>query len=390
MSRMKRRVEYALKHSTFIQVAYRWIMSIMFRCVGLFVRTDNDLVLFVSFGGRAYNDSPRKIYEHLLCDPRYENLKYVWAFQRPEQFDIPRGEKVRIDTLRYFLIALRAKYWVTSVNIERGLRFKKRNTIYLNTWHGTPIKKVGNAVTKRKDFDFSNVNILCYGSQYEKEIFLRDFGAREGTLLYSGMPRNDELYDVSEQQIKKYRKKFMIPDGKKVILYAPTWRDSRDGGLTYSLEPPINIRIWQEQLQDEYVILFRTHVFTNKLIRLRHSDFLRDVSSYPEINDLLFIADVLISDYSATIFDYAVLSRPIVCFGYDYDEYKRERGVYFDLDEEIPGGVLRTEEAVIHRIKTMNYEAECLRTAEFRDRYVEAGGCATEMCIDALFRKGIR
>lgn len=387
MTMVKRRIEYVLKHNKFFQMSYKLVMSQLLRFLGLFIKTDENLVLFVSFSGKAYNDSPKKIYEYIVNESIYRNLKHVWAFEEPNKFDIVGSGKVNIDTFEYFVTALRAKYWVTSVNIERGLHFKKNKTVYLNTWHGTPIKKVGNAVSGRNDFNCSNVDIFCYGSQHEKGIFLRDFKALEKNLLYSGMPRNDELYCVLEQQIEAYRKKVKIPSGKKVILYAPTWRDSKDNGMSYSLKSSLNIRKWQEQLQHEYVLLFRTHLFTNELLGVEFNDFVRDVSSYPDINHLLIIADVLISDYSATIFDYSVLGKPIICFGYDYEEYKMDRGFYFDIESELPGGVLKTEEEVLEKIIRMNYQEECKKATQLRDKYVEVGGNATEMCVKELMKR---
>jgi CDP-glycerol glycerophosphotransferase len=361
-------------------------MSRVLRFIGLFVKTDNNLILFVSFAGKSYNDSPKKIYEYMYKYSRYKDFKYVWAFEEPEELDISGCSKIKIDSIKYFIIALKAKYWVTNVNVERGLHFKKKNTVYLNTWHGIPIKKIGNAVSGRKDFDFSKVNFFCYSSQYEKKIFLRDLNVSEKSLLYSGMPRNDELWNISKRQINEYRKKIGIPVDKKVILYAPTWRDSEDGGLSYSLNPPININKWQEKLEFEYIMLFRAHVFVNELNFIDFNDFIFDLSSYPEINHLLFISDILISDYSSIIFDYSVLCRPIICFGYDYDEYIIKRGFYIDIKSELPSGVLETENQVIEKIMTLDYQEECKKTKQFRDKYVEVGGDATETCVNLLIR----
>lgn len=261
---------------------------------------------------------------------------------------------------------------------------RKKQTVYLNTWHGTPLKLIGNAVSGRKDFDFSNVDIFCYAGEYEREIYKKNLNVLENNFLLSGLPRNDELYHVSNEEITDYKRLLNIPKNKKVILYTPTWRDSTDKGKSYSIEPPIDMAYWQKELQDEYVLLLRTHAYTNKLLGIEFNEFVRDFSEYPEINHLLSVADILISDYSATIFDYSILERPIICFGYDYDEYTTDRGFYVDLEKELPSGVIESQNLVIEKIKTLDYQAECQRTLRFKKKYLEAGGNATEKCIKVL------
>lgn len=383
MRRLRNKIDFILKHNLIIQRIYKVFMSLIFKVLGFFVKTDENLILFNAHG-RKYNDSPKAIFEYMLKDERFQNYKMIWALDDPDKYSIPGAEKVEMDTLKYFLTALKAKYWVSCVNIERGLHFKKKETIYLNTWHGTPLKLIGNAVSSRNDFDFSDINLFCYSGDYEKEIFLRDFNVSENSLLLSGMPRNDELYNVTSEKVKKLKMKLNIALDKKVILYAPTWRDSVDGGKHYSFEPPLDAEFWQKELKDDYIILFRTHAYTNKVSNIDFNGFLYDVSSYPDINDLLIMADILISDYSATIFDYSILERPIICFGYDYEQYNEERGLYLDLINELPSGVIRTQNEVIAHIKTMNYELESNKTADFKRKYINVGGNAVEKCIQKL------
>ena len=384
MSHFKKHLEFILKHNLIIQKLYKVIVGNIFRAIGHFLKTENNLVLINSFGGRRYNDSPKAIFEYLKSNPKYEYLDIVWAFEEPEKFNIP-CRKVKIDSWNYFKTALKAKYWITCVNIERGLHFKKKGTRYLNTWHGTPLKLVGNAVSGRRDFDCSNVDIFCYAGRYEYNINVRDFGVRPESLLCSGLPRNDELYHISSERITILRTVLNIPSDKKVILYAPTWRDSKNGGKTYAIKPPIDIDWWQKQLGNEYVILFRMHAFTTQLMGLEFNDFVRDMSTYPDINDLMIVADMLISDYSATIFDYSILERPIICFAYDYETYAKERGLYINLEEELPSGICLTEQEVITKVRTLDYTEECRKTKLFKNKYLEVGGKAIQLCVEKLF-----
>ncbi len=381
---MIKRIEFILKNNLIIQYFYKRVFSFIFRFIGLFIKTDPNLILFNSFGGKKYNDSPKVIFEQLLNHPKSKKLKLVWALENPDNFDIPNAIKIEINSFKYFIIALKAKYWVSSVNIERGLKFKKDNTIYLNTWHGAGTKKIGNAVSKRKDYDFSNVNYLLVQSNFEKNIFINDFGAYEENFLLSGFPRSDELFKTEKKQIDIYKRKLKIPKDKKIILYAPTWRESKNKGTSYDLNIPLDIKKWQEKLTDEYVILFRTHTFTTNILNLKFNDLIIDVSDYPNVNHLLLISDILITDYSTIVFDYSILEKPFLCFGYDYKEYKNERGLYIDLEKEYPNGVQKTEDEILELILNMNYEKECEKTREFKSKYIEAGGNATELAIKSL------
>lgn len=381
---MKSKIEYILKHNIFIQQTYKLVMSQVFRFIGLFVKTDPNLILFNSFGGRKYNDSPKIIFEYMVQHQDYQHLKYVWAFEKPYEFDIPIAEKIKIDSWKYFITSLKAKYWVSSVNIERGLKFKKKHTIYLNSWHGAGTKKIGNAVDGRKDFDYSNVNVMLVQSQYEKGIFKQDFQVIEKNFLLAGFPRGDELFHTSEKQVAEYKKALGIPEQKKVILYAPTWRESKNKGVSYDLKPPIKIEKWQELLQDDYVVLFRTHAFTTKVMNLEFNDFIRDTSSYDNLNHLLLISDILITDYSTIVFDFSILEKPFLCFGYDYAEYKSERGFYIDLEEEYPLGVQNNEDEILDLVVNTNYEEQCKKVKQFKTKYIEAGGNATELSVKAM------
>ena len=387
MHGFRARLDYVLKHNYAVNRLFTWSVSTLMKIWGSFIPVDEKLVVF-SAHSRKYNDSPRTLYENMIKDPKYKDYRFVWALEDPDHVQIPGpASKVKSDTLEYFKTTLKAKYWITCVNIERSLHYKKKSCRYLNTWHGTPYKYIGNDVGNRKDFDFSSVDFWCYASQYEKEIFMRAFNVREDALIPTGMPRNDDLYNVTNEEIICIKKRMGLPLDKKIILYAPTWRDSTDHGATYAIKPPINTKYWEEQLKDEYIVLFRTHGYTNKLLGVEFNDVIRDYSAYPSINDLLKVSDILISDYSATMTDYSILERPVLCFAYDYEQYKSERGLYIDFDKGMPSGVLKTEDEVLDHIKNLDYEKECRKTKEMiKDRISYYGGHATEKCLELLFK----
>lgn len=380
---MRERLIYILKHYRFIQKMYTVIMGAFFRVLGRIIPTDENLVLISSFMGKGFSDSPKVLFEYLRSHPEYKKYRCIWAFEQPTHF--PGIEAVKIDTPAYFKTALQAKYWITNTNIERGLKFKKKDQVYLNTWHGIALKYIGNDCPGRKDYHFDTVNFLTVSGDYDEHVFKRAFNAREESFLRCGMPRNEELWYAGDNEKKRMREKLGIPEDKKVILYAPTWRESTDGGKSYAIKPPIHFDEWQKELGNEYVVLFRAHHQTTKVLGVEYNDFVRNASEYPAVNDLMIAADILITDYSAIAFDYSILCRPIFCYAYDYDSYLAERGTYFAVDEKYPNKSCRTESELLQRIKNVDYAAECANTKRFRDEFVQYGVGATEICIKKMF-----
>lgn len=388
MHGFRARLDYILKHNYAVNRIFNWTASLFLKVWGWFIPVDKNMIVF-SGHTRKYNDSPKVLYEYMLAHPeKYRHYKCVWALEDPANVDVPGDPiKVKSDTPEYFKYALKAKYWVTCVNIERSLHFKKRNCRYLNTWHGTPFKHIGNDAGGRNDYDFSSVDFFCYASDFEKEIYIRAFKVREEAMIPTGLPRNDILYKTTPQEVEEIKKLLNLPFDKKIILYAPTWRDSTDNGKTCAIKPPVDAKKWEDTLKDDYIVLFRMHAYTNKLLGLEFNDTLRDYSVYPNVNDLFKVADILISDYSASMADYSILERPIICFTYDYEEYRDERGLYVDYGKDMPSGILKTEDEVLDHIKKMDYKAECEKTrVMIKEKMIHLGGNATEKCLEELFR----
>ena len=389
MHGFRARLDYVLKHNYAVNRLFNWSVSSFMRLWGRFISTDEKMVIF-SGHTRKYNDSPKTLYEYMLAHPeKYGKYKCVWALEDPDSVEIPgNAKKIKADTLEYFKYTLKAKYWITCVNIERSLHYKKRDCRYLNTWHGTPFKHIGNDAGVRKDYNFGSMDFFCYASDYEKEIYKRAFNVREDALIPTGLPRNDELYKVTQEEVEELKKRLGLPHDKKIILYAPTWRESTDNGKTCAIKPPVDAKKWEQILKDDYVVLFRMHAYTNKLLGLEFNDTLRDYSTYPNVNDLFKVADILISDYSASMADFSILERPVLCFTYDYEEYRKERGLYMDYETEMPSGLLKTEDEVLEFIKDMDYEKECEKTRRMlKAKLLQYGGNATETCLSVLFDK---
>ncbi len=382
---MLQRVEYLVKHNPAIQKAYVAVFSVMFRFIGLFIKKDPHQVFFQSLIGRNYGDSPKIIFDAMRADPAFKDFKFVWAFDDPDKFDVPeKTEKVSLSSLKYFIKAIQSRVWVCNVNIERGLLFKPRKTVFLNTGHGGQFKLDGNAQKNRNDYNYSDVDMFCCFSEFDRKICIRDYRLKPESTVICGVPRDDELYEVTPEKMAAAKKKLGIPEGKKVILYAPTWRDSADGGNSYSITPPMDIDLWRKKLGDEYVLLFRAHHLTTQLMGITFNDFVLDGSQEQNVNNTLIASDILITDYSSIAFDYAILERPIILFAYDYEEYKRERGLNEALEVMFPDSVFQTQEELIDHILSINTMIEVEKTKKIKSKYVQAKGGATRICMDFL------
>lgn len=392
---MKSRIKAFVKRSKLIYTLYFYIGSFFLRFIGLFVKTDPNLVLFISYGGQKYDDSPRVVYEYLKKNPISPAHRYVWAFTEPEQF--PQvSDKVRVDTVSYYLTALRAGIWITNSSASRGLNFRKKQTKNYMFAHGMAgIKKIGADIQSadkafKIGFQESFDAIFVEGKK-EIPLLVQAWEKKPEVFRTTGLPRNDDLATVSNEEILSIKEKLGIPAGKKVILYAPTFREfSRTSDGRNALGIPMDFERWERELGDKYVMLVTAHYEVAKLLdELPKNSFVINAFKYPVLNDLIKVSDILISDYSSIVFDYAIMERPIFCYGYDYDSYALERGVYTDLDKLFFNGVLRTGEALLDAIVTMDYDAQCAYTREhIKNEYIASYGDAAEKAVEVIFGKG--
>lgn len=400
---MLSRIKHIVKTNSFIYLLYFFLGSTFLKLLGLFIRTDEKLILYVVYGGQRYDDSPKCVYEYIQQESktveRYKQYKHIWAFVDPKQMEneiVPSHEMVRIDSLAFFIWALKAKYWITNSSVSRGLDFKKKDTINVLFEHGTAgIKKLGRDLPKgnrsfgsgfEEKFDF----IIVQGKQ-EEPILRRAWNLKDDCIFNIGLPRNDELAALSFKRITAVKEKLLIPKDKKVILYAPTYREYKvDSSLRALLNLPLNIDKMYKELGDKYILLLTGHYEISCYSGVPDNHpFVVNAIGYPHINDLLIVSDVLITDYSSVVFDYAILGRPIIAYTFDYDEYEAQRGIYDGYESIFSNGIQTDEEEVIGLIKSLDdyrYSIECDYTKKrIRDVYISNYGAATKKSVELIF-----
>ena len=274
--------------------------------------------------------------------------------------------------------------------------FKKKTTQNIMFTHGmVGTKRIGSDVLDHSQVFVSEAtekfDAVFVEGREEPPILARVWNLEESVFLPLGLPRNDDLVSVELEEIARLRREIGIPDGKKVILYAPTFRDYIKDSNNSCVQPiPMDFEKWERVLGEEYVLVIRAHYTVAKLLGdLPENGFVMDRSAWPKLNDLLKISDVLVSDYSSIVFDYAILDRPVFCYGYDLEDYLECRGTYLDLEELFSHGVIRTEDALIETIQNMDYQKECRFTREqIKDKYLASYGDAAEKAVEVIFGCG--
>lgn len=382
----KRKLLYLVKNTKIVYSLYFYIGSGILKFLKLFVKPNKKNILFVSFGGRSYSDSPKAIYENMVEDARFSECNLYWGLNGIQDIKSSRGKILKIDTLRYFITALRCGCWITNSSVTRGLDFKPRRTFYLNTWHGTAIKKIEKDTNKGSVMFESKakegVDKMLVQSEYDLETMKGAFGFSRNQFEIYGYPRNDALLSYSQEDIAQIRFKLGIPERKRVILYTPTFREYELEGKECFFKMPLDFEQWRKELGNDYVLLFRAHYEISKIVGLESDGSIIDVSTYPELNDLMIISDMLVSDYSSIFFDYSILHRPMLCFAYDYETYEKKRGVYFDIRCELTNS--NNTKELINTIKNINLENEKEKAVIFQKKYVTEYGSATQKCLNLL------
>lgn len=373
-----------IKFNPVVNSLFTTVASVSVGLLGIGNPVREDLILFTSDIGKSYTGSPRALYEYMRDKGLLNGMDIVWAFTKPEDYQMPGCRVIRHDSIEYFRTALSAKYWVTDVNIERGLRFKRKQTKYLNTWHGSSFKTLGRDIHGRIYYDCSSIDYMCVCSDYDEEIFSRAFGLTKDRFVHTGLPRMDQLHAHATDDSTLWKEKVGLPTDKRVILYAPTWRDTSDGGSSYTISPPIDIAKWRRRLGKDSVLVFRMHPLTQKALGVYEDEFLIDHSRYQPLNDLLLASDCLVTDYSSIAFDYAILKRPCLCFGYDAEEYDRVRGLYGIVGEAFPRGNCATEDEVLDALDDIAEWGEKEYSAPLYTEFNRYGGEACKICAELL------
>ena len=383
-----------------IRILYRWTYKL--------VKVDPKLVIFIAFHGRGYSDNPRAIYEAMRQDPRFEGYRFIWFIKKhkQKQITIPGAEVKEYFSFSYFYYMSKAEYWIINCKMPDYIA-KKEEQVYLQTWHGTPLKRLAHDIeaaedmtfyrsavsfaqmTQSYDIDVARYNYMISPNRFCTEVFQSAFRIQRERLIETGYPRNDFICNTTKEEIVRLKEKYQLPKDKKVVLYAPTWRDNSYVASGYTFELKADFHKWKEILGEEYIVVFKPHYL---IINTYEKDsslqgFLYSIPAEADIRELYVISDMLITDYSSVFFDYAILKRPIYFYMYDIEEYANDlRGFYLDIHKDLPGDIYTNEDELLAAVKQDAYDETAYQA--FYERFCSCeDGKAAKRVIDIVFHK---
>ena len=373
-------------------------------------KVDDKTIFFEVYDGRNYTCSPKAIYEKMLTMKKFKDFKFIWAFNDPSKHDVMKDKRlviVKTNTKDYYKYISSSKYWIVNSIMDECIT-KKKGQVYVQCWHGTPLKRlrydieVNGAVLntieeirKRNDRDAVKFDYFISPSKYCTEKFTSAFNlialGKKNIIIEEGYPRNDSLFNRNKKDIDKIKDKLGIPKDKKVICYLPTFRDNQHtSGVGYTYNLAIDFDSLKKRFGKDYVILFKPHYFiANKIDLSKYKNFVYNVANYDEINDIYLASDLLITDYSSVFFDYANLNRPVMFYMYDFDDYKNNlRDFYISLDE-LPGPIAKTQKELEDYIVNIDKSISKYKKTydKFNDKYNYLDdGNASERVIRVIFK----
>jgi CDP-glycerol glycerophosphotransferase len=319
----------------------------------------SNAAVFQAFEGRTVGDSPFEIMS--VLKRRNLGMELIYVVQSRNQ-KLPEGVRAVVHGSAEWAQALaRSKFIVCNNNLPEFFA-KREGQTYVQTWHGTPLKRLGTDITTAAASKFyvsamareaASWDYLISPSPYCTDLLPKALGFT-GKVLESGYPRNDRLVTDSETRAR-VRGSLGVTDGETLVLYAPTWRDSKRT-MTGAWA---GVNFFDASLPDGFRLMFRGHNNTKSSHKAALAGGAIDVTNYPDVTDLFIAADILVTDYSSVMFDFSVTLKPMAFLVPDLAEYEANRGFYFDFRAEAPGPLFATATELVASIGSLgDYSAK--------------------------------
>ncbi|CAI9385755.1 MULTISPECIES: CDP-glycerol glycerophosphotransferase family protein [Bacillaceae] len=368
------------------RVVYKWCFSLTYKlCKLLPLQTRK--IIFASDSRSEMSGNFQFVYDELLK----RNLNYDYHLLLKKGVDEKKNYR-EIFSLAYHLATAKFIILDDFYPMIYPLTIRK-NAELIQLWHAVgAFKTFGFSRLGRpggpspKSKNHRNYTKAIVSSHNVAKHYAEGFGIDIENVIPTGIPRTDVFFDKDYQEEVRNNlyEEFPFLKGKKVITFAPTFRGNGQMSAHYPMEV-LNLEKLYNELKDEYVFLFKIHPFVKNefSIPYQFSDFFYDFSSYREINDLLFITDILITDYSSVCFEYALLNKPMIFFAYDVEEYVQTRDFYYDYHSFIPGPLAKTTERMIDIIQKEDFKMEKIEPF-VKYFFDDLDGKATERVVDQL------
>lgn len=348
-------------------------------------------IFFSSFEGQTISCNPKYIYKMLRS--RYgDTLQYVWECNTDRKCN---EKTVKHNSFSYIYHIMTAHIIVTNTGISAVFPLRKKQKC-INTWHGSgAYKKVGMDIDERVNgtgekrmlLSAQSTDFFISGCEKFTQVMSRALCMPKDIFLPIGMPRNDCLVAATnDENVFAIKEQLGIAPNQKVVLYAPTFRGKTDDPDKNDLKLNTDriIRALSKRFDGEWLFAYRCHYLTDAVIGNQNKCI--DVSDYDDMQELLMLADVLISDYSSAIWDYSLTKKPCLLYCYDLTKYKSERDFYTPI-EEWGFPIACTEEELINAIETFELSKYELSV---RKHHTDLGsfenGKATEKICEVIER----
>lgn len=357
-------------------------------------------ILYESYHGKNMTGNVYALYKKLSKDPEFSHYEHVWAVDSLDNpcidsfIDKEKIKVVKIHSLQYAKYLATAKYLINDTSFP--YYFQKRDgQVYINTWHGTPLKTLGKDVKGTSISAHSNITRNLLHTDYllmpnkftaERLIQSHDIdGLYNGYIVDSGYPRVDLTLN---SDVKEMKKRFNINTDKKIILYAPTWRGSSEKDSTGEVEKIFeDVQHLKSIFSDDYEVLLKVHYFVYKNIaKMGMGDIC--IPNWVDTNELLSCVDILITDYSSIFFDFLPTKKPVIFYMFDRESYEKDRGFYISLDS-LPGPICKNIDDLVQTISNLSAIQE--KYSEQYKNFLETycyhdDGKATDRAFELIFK----
>lgn len=337
-----------------------------------FQKVKKNIIVYESFFGRGVTDNPYAIFNSFMADSSFSKYKHYWVIDnfRDNKIIIKKYKKlknvyfIKHNSLKYIRLLCSSKYLINNVTFPSWF-IKKDEQVYINTWHGIPLKTLGydmpngNLEVSNTVRNFLMTDYLISPNEFMTDLYLNSaFKLREiyrGKIITNGYPRLDLLTTSKREDVINLLllHKVRIDPNKKIILYAPTWKGSSYNNASSDVESYFELKNYLEKQinADEYQILIKPH---QRVFQIAKDKFNLDfcIPACIDANEILSITDILISDFSSIFFDFLATNKPVLFYISDLDEYKKDRGLYFNINS-LPGPIAENLNELVGNIKNI-------------------------------------
>ncbi|KWW17574.1 CDP-glycerol--glycerophosphate glycerophosphotransferase [Peribacillus simplex] len=326
-------------------------------------------ILYESRDGNSITDSPYAMFAFMIANQDFKDYRHIWSIQEFDALsdviakykDMPNVTFVRRNSKEYLKCLATSEYLINNSTFQ-SFFIPKKDQVYINTWHGTPLKSMGfdipgnPSASQNVVRNFLSADYLLSPNPHTTNMYTKSYklnGLYKGEIIEEGYPRIDLTLNTDPEEYKEYVRTLglALHDGKETILYAPTWKGTNLAKVDNDILQIIaDMHHLGTQVGEQYNILIKVHPFLYKEAAKRADIKDRLVPDHVDTNELLAAVDLLITDYSSIFFDYLVTNKPILFYTWDMDVYSEQRGQYLKNDE-LPGPMLFNAKELAQAIK---------------------------------------